>query len=269
MGVFEVRMLSPRVRDQRLFFCLLFGVIVLAWVSLWLWSTSPWGSFLSHQENETVGGLGNRYLLIALVFVAGWTLMTIAMMLPTSLPLIATFRAIVRQRENRGLLVALVIAGYLAVWIGFAVVVHAGDLGIHRLVDEWGWLHAHAWVIGAATFLLAGIFQFTPLKYRCLDKCRSPFGFVMGHWQGRHEHRNALKLGVDHGAFCLGCCWSLMLLMFAVGVGNIGWMLVLGAFMALEKNAPWGRRLSAPVGIALLLVGVLLATTATPIADTS
>lgn len=257
----------PRVRDQRLFVVLLLGLIALAWLSLWIWSTSPYGSFLSHQENETVGGLGDRYLLIALLFVAGWTLMTVAMMLPTSLPLIATFRALVRRRPNRGVLVAIVILGYLAVWTGFAVAVHAGDVGIHRAVDEWSWLRAHAWTIGAGTFLVAGIYQFTPFKYRCLDKCRSPMSFVMGHWHGGQERRNALKLGVDHGAFCLGCCWSIMLLMFAVGVGNIGWMLVLGAFMAIEKNAPWGRRLSMPVGVALLVAGALLALTATPIGD--
>src|SRR5919197_6610569 len=145
----------PRVRDQRVFFSLLLGLIALAWLSLWIWSTSPYGRFLSHQENETVGGLGDRYLFVALLFVSGWTLMTVAMMLPTSLPLIAIFRGLVRRRANRGVLVAIVILGYPVVWTGFAVIVHAGDLGIHRLVDEWGWLHAHVWMIGAGTFLLA------------------------------------------------------------------------------------------------------------------
>ena len=100
--------------------------------------------------------------------------------------------------------------------------------------------------------MLAGIYQFTPLKYHCLDKCRSPMGFVMGHWRGNHEWRQALRLGLDHGIFCLGCCWSLMLLMFVVGTGNIGWMLVLGMAMGVEKNMPWGRRLSAPLGVVLL-----------------
>ena len=89
----------------------------------------------------------------------------------------------------------------------------------------------------------------------------------MEHWRGRDEQRNAFWLGIHHGLFCLGCCWSLMLLMFAVGVGNIGWMLALGAFMAVEKNAPWGRRLSVPVGVALVVVGALLALTATPVGD--
>ena len=106
--------------------------------------------------------------------------------------------------------------------------------------------------------MLAGLYQFTPLKYACLDKCRSPLGFITEHWHGSHERIHAFRLGVRHGLFCIGCCWSLMLLMFAVGVGNLGWMLVLGALMAIEKNLPWGRRFSAPLGVVLLCWGLSL-----------
>jgi predicted metal-binding membrane protein len=105
--------------------------------------------------------------------------------------------------------------------------------------------------------LLAGGFQFSRLKYRCLDKCRAPLSFVMERWRGRNELRNALLLGIDHGIFCVGCCWALMLLMFGVGVGNVGWMLSLGALMAVEKNMPWGRKVSRPLGLALLGWGTL------------
>jgi predicted metal-binding membrane protein len=78
----------------------------------------------------------------------------------------------------------------------------------------------------------------------------------MGHWTGKSERTQALRLGLHHGIFCIGCCWSLMLLMFTVGMGNLGWMLLLGAVMAVEKNLPWGRRLSAPLGIVLLCCGL-------------
>jgi predicted metal-binding membrane protein len=107
--------------------------------------------------------------------------------------------------------------------------------------------------------VLAGLYQFAPLKYACLDKCRSPLSFITEHWRGSHERTQAFRLGIRHGLFCIGCCWSLMLLMFAVGAGNIGWMLVLGAVMAIEKNLPWGRRLSKPLGVVLVLWGVAIA----------
>ncbi|MBI1893186.1 MAG: DUF2182 domain-containing protein [Candidatus Rokubacteria bacterium] len=234
--------------DRRLFTPLLIGLIALAWLTLWVWGQSPYGRFLSHHSLDEVRGGG----LLMLVFVAGWTLMIVAMMLPTSLPLVMLFRTVVRRRPERGRLATLLIAGYLGVWILFGALVYIGDWGLHEAVEQSPWLRANAWVIGAATILLAGLYQFTPLKYHCLDKCRSPLSFITERWRGGHEGKRALGLGVSHGLFCLGCCWSLMLLMFAVGVGNIGWMLALGGVMALEKNVPWGRRLSAPLGAVLV-----------------
>ncbi len=108
----------------------------------------------------------------------------------------------------------------------------------------------------AFILLLAGAYQFTPLKHRCLDKCRSPFSFVVEHWQGRRERWQAFQLGIHHGLFCVGCCWALMLLMFATGVGSLVWMLALTAVMVIEKTSRWGARLVAPVGVALLVAGV-------------
>ena len=187
-----------------------------------------------------------------LVFVAGWTVMIIAMMLPTSLPLVHLFHTLVRERPRRTRLVMLLIAGYLSIWIMFGVMVYVSDWGLHEAVEQSRWLRANAWVVGAATILLAGLYQFTPLKYHCLDQCRSPLSFLMERWRGGHEERRAFGIGVSHGLFCLGCCWSLMLLMFAVGIGNLGWMLALGTVMAVEKNMPWGRRMSVPLGVILV-----------------
>ena len=129
---------------------------------------------------------------------------------------------------------------------------------MHEVVERIGWLEGNPWVISAGTILLAGVYQFTPLKYHCLDKCRSPLSFIQQHWRGGRASTQAFRLGVHHGVFCLGCCWSLMLLMFAVGVGNIAWMLALGAVMTIEKNVPWGRKLSAPLGVFLVGWGLVL-----------
>jgi predicted metal-binding membrane protein len=255
--------LWPQVRAGKLFLAVVGALVVLAWIGLVIWKWSPYGRFLSHEEVGGVEPFSHDYLRLLVFFVAGWTLMTIAMMLPTSLPLVAFFNALVRSREDRALLVALLVVGYLIVWIAFAAAVHLGDQGIHAAVERVGWLEANAWGIAAGTFLFAGVYQFTALKYHCLDKCRSPVGFVMQNWRGGRERWDAFRLGVHHGIFCLGCCWSLMLLMFAIGVGNIVWMLVLSVVMATEKNIPWGRRLSAPLGIVLIGSGLGLAVAGT------
>jgi predicted metal-binding membrane protein len=239
--------------DRRTFSALMISLASLAWCALWIWDRSPYGRYLKHDQ---LGGLDAGAILVPLtLYLAGWLLMTVAMMLPTTLPLLEIFRRLTAARQDRAQLLTLVVAGYLGVWLGFGIFAHGADWLTHEIVERSSWLEANAWMIGTATLLLAGVFQFSRLKYRCLDKCRAPLGFVTQYWRGERERRNALLLGVHHGLFCVGCCWALMLLMFAVGVGNVAWMLVFGALMAAEKNLRWGRKLSAPIGIALLLWG--------------
>jgi predicted metal-binding membrane protein len=249
---------APR-DDRGLFAALLVALIALAWLALWVWGQSPYGRFLSHHSLEAVRG----NVALMLVFVAGWTLMVVAMMLPTSLPLVALFRTLVRGRPDHTRLTVLLIAGYLAVWTLFGVLVYCGDWLLHGAVEQSRWVEANVVpFIGAGTLLIAGLYQFTPLKYHCLEKCRSPLSFVTEHWRGSRERSQSFLLGAHHGLFCVGCCWSLMLLMFAVGLGSLGWMLVLGAVMAVEKNVSWGRKISVPLGVVLLGWGLILGVTA-------
>jgi predicted metal-binding membrane protein len=206
------------------------GLISLtAWLALWQFGVTLHSFALQHHA-----GSGST---IALLFVGAWTVMTMAMMLPTSIPLIATFETIAGPRRDRPLLVALVIIGYLATWALVGCVFYGAGVMMERRATGSAWLQTHAYVGSAGLLLVAGLYQFTPLKYRCLDKCRSPLSFVLGHWQGQHDRRNAIWLGAHHGLFCVGCCWALMLLMFAVGVGNLGWMLVLGAVMPSKRTS--------------------------------
>lgn len=191
----------------------------------------------------------------ALLYASGWVLMIAAMMLPTTLPLLEIFRRVVMGRPDGSRLIAILIAGYLLAWFAFGLAAHAIDWALLDAAQAVPWFVAYGWSVGAAVVGAAGLFQFSALKYRCLDKCRTPFGFVAERWRGRRPARDAFAIGFGHGVFCVGCCWALMLLMFAVGTGNLGWMLALGALMAIEKNAPWGRRISAPLGVALLLWG--------------
>jgi predicted metal-binding membrane protein len=242
------------VAEQRGFVFLVGSLVVLAWLVLWLGGQSPYGRYLNHDELR-LADFGNGRLM--LLIVAGWVLMIVAMMLPTSVPLIAMFQRLTRQRAARVHLVLLLVAGYLCIWTLFGVVALLGDGLLHAAIDHSGWLNRHAWIIGVGMLVVAGLYQFSPLKYYCLEKCRSPLHFIATHWQGRQDRLRAFQLGLRHGLFCIGCCWSLMLLMFAVGMGNLGWMLVLGAVMGVEKNLPWGRSFSAPVGIILLCWGGL------------
>jgi predicted metal-binding membrane protein len=249
--MFTASHLRSPARDRTILVGLVTMLAASAWLVLWLWDASPYRRYLHH---DLPTGLGTPLELGLFVF--GWGLMIVAMMLPTVIPLLATFRALVNGRARPGVLVGAVILGYLVTWTAFGLVAWLGDRGVHAAVEAVPWLADNPRFVLAGTFLIAGAYQFSNLKYRCLDECRSPLGFILHRWQGLAERREAFRLGVAHGLFCVGCCWSLMLVMFGVGLGSMAWMFGLGAITAIEKNATWGRRLGRPLGVALLLAGL-------------
>lgn len=151
------------------------------------------------------------------------------------------------------------IGGYLLVWTLFGAIAHLSDLGVHQLLTRSSFLRSNAWLISVLTLVIAGVYQFSALKYSCLKVCGSPLSLIVQHWRGRHPQREALWLGIHHGTYCVGCCWSLMLLMFAFGCGNVAWMVALGLVMGAEKNFTWGQKLSHPLGVALVAAGLLVA----------
>jgi predicted metal-binding membrane protein len=239
----------PR-RDRAILAGLLAGLAIAAWLALVFWERSPYGHYLHHE-----GGIGPLPIEASL-FAVGWLLMIVAMMLPSSVPLVMTFAALVGRRRRPGLLVALLLVGYLLVWGAFGLAAWLADRGVHAAVDALPWLATHPQLIMATTLLGAGLWQFSPLRDKCLEACRSPLGFVLNRWRGTSERREALSMGIAHGAFCVGCCWSLMLVMFGVGLGSIAAMLALGGLTAIEKNLPSGRRLTRPLGVALVIAAV-------------
>lgn len=199
---------------------------------------------------------GTAWPLAILLFVVTWQLMTAAMMLPTSLPMIRAFGVSARRQRRPLAIMAAFIGGYFVIWTAFAVAALAGDAGIHWLVDQWSWLADRPWLISGGVLLGAGAFQFSPIKERCLAECRSPVQFLWRHY--RPGAAGAWALGLRHGIFCLGCCWALMLVMFAVGVGSIAWMAALTGVMLVEKTSRYGRRLVPVVGVALMAWGALI-----------
>jgi predicted metal-binding membrane protein len=186
-------------------------------------------------------------------FLAVWLVMIGAMMLPTVVPMMRLFVAVSARAPDPVAARAAFLAGYLAVWAVFAGLALLGDIGLEALVAGWAWLAArHDLVLGAA-LVLAGAFQFSALKNACLTACRNPVGFLWQHY--RRGAAGSWRLGLRHGMSCLGCCWALMLLMFATGVGSLVWMVGLTAVMVIEKTARRGAGLVVPVGVALLTAG--------------
>ena len=242
------------IPTQRLLFGpVLVALCAVAWAALAAWELSP---YAHHMHDQPLGGPALACSrpapwAHAALFVGGWVLMTVAMMLPTTLPLATVFARLTRLRPDRALLGLLLVAGYLVVWTAFGVAAHALYFALHASLEGNAWLWANAWVPGALGLALAGAFQFSRLKHRCLDECRSPLAFAAARWTGVSPRRDALHLGAGHGLYCVGCCWALMLLMFTFALGSLGWMLALAAVMAVEKNLAWGRRLSRPLGLVL------------------
>jgi len=242
------------------------GLVAFAWLTLVIWERSPYGRYLDHGGWTEIGLAASLcrvlpagpLVLPGLLYVFGWLLMTVAMMVPTVVPLLAIFARMAQGRNDRGRLIALLILGYLSIWGCFGLLAHVVDMGLHTVVADSAFLSVNGWIVGAIVLGVAGAFQFSRLKYRCLDKCRTPFSFVNEHWRGAAVRRQSFMLGVHHGIFCVGCCWAIMLVMFAVGTGSVGWMLAVGAVMAAEKNVAWGRRLSAPLGVGLLLASAAI-----------
>ena len=253
--------------QSRLSLALIVALIAVAWLALVAWSASPWQRLLAHGAWADLAWLaalcravpqGER-IVPALAYAAAWLLMIAAMMLPTTLPLLAIFRRIVGGRPEAGTLVALVAGGYALAWLAFGLVTYALDAAVREAAMASGWLVVHGWIVGSAVIIGAGAFQFSALKYRCLERCRTPFGFVNTHWRGRRPFAESFRLGLHHGLFCVGCCWALMLVTFVVGMGNVGWMLALAAVMAAEKNLPWGAHVRTPLGVALIAWGTAIA----------
>jgi predicted metal-binding membrane protein len=195
-------------------------------------------------------------VLVALViFLVCWQVMVVGMMLPSSMPMMYIMVHASRKPGQPRTTQLAFLAGYTAIWTGFAAVAFLGDTLIHQLVHRWVWLYLHSWMIGAATLALAGGFQFSPLKEGCLKQCRRPFRFF------RHCYRKGVGgawwLGLRHGMVCLGSCWALMLVMFGLGMGSLVSMALLTEVMVMEKTFPVGQRLSRVIGVALLGLAVL------------
>jgi len=234
------------------------GVLALAIAVAWAFCAWAERSGIAAQlHHHALYESGRPYWFSALLVVVAWQFMTAAMMLPSSLGFIRLYAATARSSSDFLPALTLFLGAYFSVWTGFALAAFIGDMQLHRAVDAWPWLAGHTAIVPAATLGLAGIYQFTPLKDACLRACRHPAMYLMRYY--RRGTLNGWRLGLGHALYCLGCCWALMLVMFAAGVAHLAWMGVLATIMFVEKATPVGDRLVAPVGAALcVLSGIAL-----------
>jgi predicted metal-binding membrane protein len=195
------------------------------------------------------------------LFLVIWVIMMVAMMFPTAAPMILTFHRV--QAGNRQLRDAFVttwvfVAAYLFVWACAGMAAYAGMLAAEIAAARVGLPPATTAQIGGAIIMVAGTYELTPLKYVCLSKCRKPMDFIVTSW--RDGATSALEMGLLHGAYCLGCCWLLFVILFPLGIMNLGAMAAVTLLIFAEKTLPWPRVAPYSAAVALLLYGALVIT---------
>ena len=194
----------------------------------------------------------------ALMFLM-WAVMMAAMMLPSAAPMLLTFAAVNRRRQESSspfVPTGVFLGGYLLVWGGFSLAATGAQWGLNAaaLLSPSMALAGFSPLLGGGLLLAAGIFQWTPLKQACLRQCRTPLGFLTADW--REGRRGALAMGLHHGGYCLGCCWALMGLLFVLGVMNLLWIIALSALVLAEKALPGGLWVGCLAGIGLAVWGL-------------
>jgi predicted metal-binding membrane protein len=254
-------------RDRLLVIMALLVVIVAGWIYILLgagmgmtafeMTTAPFGGPADMARKTemamTPAGWSPAYAILMFFM---WWIMMVAMMLPSAVPMILVFSGFHRNRREQGApyVPTVVFAlGYLLVWAGFSLVATAAQwsLGFGGLLSSM--MASTSVLFGAVLLIAAGAYQLTPLKYACLKHCRSPLVFMSRHW--RPGVWGALQMGIMHGAFCTGCCWFLMALLFYGGVMNLFWIIGLALLVLLEKVTPAGHWIGWIIGVGLIAWG--------------
>ncbi len=237
----------PQTREGRVILALLLLFAAASWFLL------AWQSARMNGEMTPTMGMS------APIFLANWVLMMVAIMFPTAAPMILTFNHIyqTKRHQNQAFVPTWIFVGaYLAIWAVVGVLAYALAAELENLGRQSEWLMANATHIGGGLLVVAGIYQFLPIKDICLSKCRTPMSFILTSW--RDGYAGALRMGIEHGTYCLGCCWLLFLILFPLGVMNVAAMAIITAVIFLEKSAPAGPRIAQVAGAVLVVYGLLV-----------
>lgn len=232
------------------------NAILIALLAL---AAAAW-SLLLWQSNMADGdAMGLTMGMGAPLFIALWVTMMIAMMFPTAAPMILMFARVHGNRRERGqaFVPTWVFAGsYLLVWSAFGVLAYGAAVAGERSADRSMWLMDNAAAVGGAVLILAGLYQLSPLKRACLAKCQTPFTFITTSW--REGHVGAFRMGLEHGTYCLGCCWLLFVILFPLGIMNVGAMAAITLLIYAEKSLPIGTRAGQLAALTLVAYGALV-----------
>jgi predicted metal-binding membrane protein len=256
-------------RDRLVVVTALISVIALAWT--YLLAGAGMGMSAFDMTRMSQSGMSGMAMMTPAAWTPGyavlmffmWWVMMVAMMLPGATPMILLFASVNRKQRESGrphIATSIFAFGYLATWAGFSLVAVVLQWSFERAGILSPILVGTNVIFGGVLLLAAGIYQLTPIKHACLRHCRSPIEFISTHW--RPDARGALRMGLLHGTYCVGCCWFLMGLLFVGGVMNLYWIAGLALFVLIEKTVPAGHWLGYATGVALLVWGVsMLAST--------
>jgi predicted metal-binding membrane protein len=228
--------------------------------SLLVLAAAAWAILVWQSSMTDMGDVGNVLTMDMGVplFLAIWVAMMVAMMFPTAAPMILTFAHVQQGKQRSGkpyVPTWVFVSSYLAIWTAFGALAYAAALGAAELADSSMWVMDNAARIGAVVLILAGLYQLSPLKDICLSKCRAPLSFVLTSW--RDGYGGALRMGLEHGLYCLGCCWLFFVIVFPLGMMNVAVLAAIVLVIFAEKSLPFGHRATQLAASALLAYGTL------------
>lgn len=239
-------------QDRAIVISGLVGVSALAWAYMFYmaWGMKDMGMEMAMPRVQSWGAVD-----FVLTFVL-WAVMMVAMMVPSAAPTVLMFATVNRRRREQGgpfVPTVLFLLSYLVAWAGYSALATTAQWGLQTAALLSPTMVSTGPILGGGLLLAAGVFQFTPLKYACLTRCRNPLGFILTEW--REGRRGAFIMGLRSGNYCVVCCWALMALMFVAGVMNLLWMAIIAAFVLVEKVAPGGRWVSRVSGVLFIAWG--------------
>jgi predicted metal-binding membrane protein len=250
-------------RERFIALASLLGVVVLAWLHLWneaaRMETMPMGAMgtaaatmesMSMQQVWSIDSLLLTFLM--------WSIMMVGMMLPSAAPAILLYGTMAKKNRERGTALPAVwvfTAGYLAMWTAFSLAVTFLQAALEAAALLTPMMVSDSPLLSGGLLIVAGIYQWLPVKDVCLEKCRAPLQFFLFRW--RPGAMGSFRMGAEHGIFCTGCCWALMLLLFTAGVMNLIWVAIIAGFVFVEKLLPPGRLIGRLTGAGLVLTGAV------------